>query len=199
MRFRSIAHSFDILSNHINKIIGKYNIIVLVLRGIEIGPGSIFLGKSIFRKFPNSKIIIGKNVKMFSKAGSNLIGINRPCSISTLAEGASIKIGNNCGFSGTVLGSFKEIIIDDDVKCGANTLITDSDWHDEDYRCGINKKVHIKKNVWLGEGVKVLKGVTIGENSLIGAGSIVVNSIPDNVVAAGNPCKVIKKLIDGKI
>ena len=49
-------------------------------------------------------------------------------------------------------------------------------------------------NVWIGEGVKVLKGVTIGKNSVIGAGSVVTKSIPDNVIAAGNPCKVIKQI-----
>ncbi|MCD4730421.1 MAG: sugar O-acetyltransferase, partial [Bacteroidales bacterium] len=45
-----------------------------------------------------------------------------------------------------------------------------------------------------GEGVKVLKGVSIGENSIIGAGSVVTNNIPENVIAAGNPCRVIKNL-----
>ena len=48
--------------------------------------------------------------------------------------------------------------------------------------------------MWLGYGVKVLKGVHIGENSLIGAGSIVTKDIPANVIAAGNPCKTIKEL-----
>lgn len=46
----------------------------------------------------------------------------------------------------------------------------------------------------MGYGVKVLKGVTIGENSLIGAGSIVTKDIPANVIAVGNPCKEIKRL-----
>lgn len=54
-----------------------------------------------------------------------------------------------------------------------------------------NKDVHIGNNVWLGAGVVVVPGITIGENSVIGAGSVVVKDIPPNVVAVGNPCRVI--------
>ena len=88
----------------------------------------------------------------------------------------------------------KGIKIGNNVRCGANTLITDSDWHMDDPRSGPNKDVVIGDNVWLGYGVKVLKGVHIGENSLIGIGSVVTKDIPANVIAAGNPCKVIKSI-----
>lgn len=54
--------------------------------------------------------------------------------------------------------------------------------------------IHVGSNVWFGGGVTVLPGVTIGSNTTIGAGSVVTRDIPDNVVAAGNPCKVIRKL-----
>ena len=54
--------------------------------------------------------------------------------------------------------------------------------------------VTIGDNVWLGGGVIVCPGVTIGSNVTIGAGSVVTKDIPDNVVAAGNPCRVIKKV-----
>ena len=126
---------------------------------------------------------------------SNLIGINRPCSLSTLTNNATIEIGNNCGFSGTVIGAFKSIYIGNNVRCGANTLITDSDWHLNDNR--INPKplpIIIEDNVWLGINVVVMKGVTIGKNSIIGANSVVTKSIPSNVIAAGNPCKIIKRI-----
>ena len=60
--------------------------------------------------------------------------------------------------------------------------------------CG--KPIHIGKNVWLGGDVKVLAGVSIGDNTIIGTGSIVTKDIPANVIAVGNPCKVLRKITD---
>lgn len=57
-----------------------------------------------------------------------------------------------------------------------------------------NMPIHIGKNCWLGAGVIVLPGITIGDNSVIGAGSVVTKDIPSNVVAVGNPCKVLRKI-----
>ena len=59
-----------------------------------------------------------------------------------------------------------------------------------------NMPVHIGKNCWLGAGVIVLPGVTIGDNTVIGAGSVVKKDIPANVVAVGNPCKVLREIND---
>ena len=162
---------------------------------VNTGKGFKVNGLIHFRKLPNSIISIGNNCKCNSKYNSNLIGVDRSCIFSTLQKGAVIKIGNNCGFSGTVIGAFKSITIGNNVRCGANTLITDADWHLDDPRSGEPASVIVENNVWLGEGTKVLKGVSIGENTVIGAGSIVTKSIPANVIAAGNPCRVIKKLI----
>lgn len=57
-----------------------------------------------------------------------------------------------------------------------------------------NAPIHIGKNCWLGSGVLVLPGITIGDNVIIGAGSVVTKDIPSNVVAVGNPCKVLRKV-----
>ena len=161
---------------------------------VKIERGCCFNGKTIFRVLPDSIIQIGKESTFNSSHSSNLIGVYSPCMVSTIKRGAKIEIGNNCGFSGTVIGAALNIKIGNNVRCGANTMITDSDWHSDDYRTGTDKEVIIEDNVWLGYGVKVLKGVHIGENTLVGAGSIVTRNIPANVIAVGNPCKVIKVL-----
>ncbi len=57
-----------------------------------------------------------------------------------------------------------------------------------------NIDVHIGKNVWIGAGAVILPGITIGDNSVIGAGSIVTKDIPPNVVAVGNPCRVLREI-----
>ena len=57
-----------------------------------------------------------------------------------------------------------------------------------------NRDVHIEENVWIGSGVIIVPGVRIGKNSVIGAGSIVTKDIPENVVAVGNPCRVLREI-----
>ncbi len=165
------------------------------LKGIKLGKNGIFAGIMLFRRYPDSTIRIGVNANFKSAPSSNLIGINRKCIFSTNLQSAKLVIGDNCGFSGTIIGTFKEIRLGNNVRCGANTLITDSDWHLDDTRAGKPKAINIKDNVWLGVNSIVLKGVSIGENSLIGANSVVTSDIPANVIAAGNPCRVIKSIV----
>lgn len=166
--------------------------IMLRLSGIKYGAGCRFLGKPIIHLLPGAKVSLGNNVKFRSSKSSNFVGVHTPCIISTIERNATIRIGNDCGFSGTTIGAAREIVLGDRVRCGANAVITDTDWHSEDPRSGQDAPVHIGDDVWLGYGVIVLKGVTIGENTVIGAGSIVTKDIPANVMAAGNPCRVIK-------
>ncbi len=170
-------------------------LILLKLKGVQFQSGLRFFGFAKFTKVRNGRITIGEKCTFRSYATSNLIGVNRPCIISAIGNDSPIvEIGNNCGFSGTVIGAFNKVILGNNVRCGANTLITDSDWHLDDPRSGKPSPVIIADNVWLGVNVMVLKGVSIGENTIIGANSVVTKDIPANVVAAGNPCKVLKKI-----
>lgn len=186
---------FNIYRAFLRIRIGYYKIVNFYLAKVhfvQIGKHCQFDGRTIWRKLPGSRIVIGDKCIFNSSHTSNRIGVYTPCMFSTLTTEGVIEVGDNCGFSGTVVAGAVSIKLGNNVRCGANTLITDSDWHFDDYRTGANAGVVIDDNVWLGYGVKVLKGVHIGENSLIGAGSIVTKNIPSNVVAAGNPCKVIK-------
>lgn len=75
--------------------------------------------------------------------------------------------------------------------------VTDSDWHgiyDRAQPVGLTAPVVIGENAWIGDHAIVCKGVTVGKNSIVGAGAVVSRSIPDNCVAAGNPAKVVKHL-----
>lgn len=174
---------------------GIYMYVLCLITGVSLGKGCKFYGNSLIRRESNSTIKIGERVRFRSADDSNLIGLNHKCILSTHTPEASLVIGNDCGLSGTVIGVFKEVVLGNNVRCGANTLITDSDWHSDDSRVSGPKSVIIEDNVWLGYGVVVMKGVTIGCNSIIGVGSVVVKDIPRNVIAAGNPCKVLKPII----
>jgi acetyltransferase-like isoleucine patch superfamily enzyme len=171
--------------------------------GIDLGKGCKFYGTPILSRSPGSRIDIGDKCVMRSSRRSNLAGIDRPCYISTLCSGAHIQIGKHCGFSGTVVAGAQDICIGNYVMCGANTVVTDTDWHSLDPHArllgaaGRSAPVVLEDNVWLGMNVIVLKGVTIGRNTVIGAGSIVSSSIPPNVIAAGQPARIIKSLEAG--
>ena len=105
-----------------------------------------------------------------------------------------------CNILDLLIYSRKNIIIEDNVMVGVNCVIYDTDFHsiyiedrlNENINI-IDKPVRIKSGAWIGGHSIILKGVTIGKNSVIGAGSIVTHDIPDNEVWAGNPAKYIKK------
>lgn len=162
--------------------------------GVKFGSKIEFRGWCYVYLKQNSSIKIGNNCRFNSNRYTNHIGLNHPCTLSTEKSGANITIGCNCGFSGASVNCFSSINIGNNVRVGANCVIADSDFHLDDPRVGVSKPINIKDNVWLGYGVIVMKGVTIGRNSVIGMNSIVTRDIPENVIAAGNPCKVIKSL-----
>lgn len=113
---------------------------------------------------------------------------------------AEIEIGDRAEFSNNVVVvSRTSIKIGDDFLCGDGVRIMDSDFHEIDpesrhHGPGKTSPVVIGNNVWLGSGVMVLKGVTIGDHSVIAPGSVVSKSIPSRVVAGGVPARVIKEI-----
>lgn len=195
IELNTIIHKFRNVNLLLKRIFWT-NILLFasIVRRIKIGPKTTSIGHTFIYKKPGSAITIGNNCRFNSHTVSNMIGINHRCMISTHKNEANIKIGSNCGFSGTVIAAFVSIEIGDNVKCGANTLITDSDWHLDDPRSGIPSPIIIGENVWLGINSVILKGVHVGANTVIGANSVVTKSLPANVIAAGNPCRVVKIL-----
>ena len=113
--------------------------------------------------------------------------------------GKRVHLGNNvyANFNLTLVDDV-DIYIGNDCLFGPNTVIATAGHPiDPELRARVtqyNAEVHIGNNVWLGAGVIVMPGVTIGDNSVIGAGSIVTKDIPSNVVAVGNPCKVMREI-----
>jgi len=108
-----------------------------------------------------------------------------------------IQIGDHCLICpGVRIGSACGITIGNDCMLASRAYVTDADWHDIYNRVAVGKgaPVSIADNVWIGDSAIVCKGVTIGENSVIGAGAVVTADVPANVVAAGNPARVVKHL-----
>jgi acetyltransferase-like isoleucine patch superfamily enzyme len=113
-------------------------------------------------------------------------------------EVPGITIGDHVLISpGVRISAAQRIVIGDNCMIASNAYITDSDWHgiyDRSLPPATAHPVTLAPNVWIGDSAIVCKGVTIGENSIIGAGSVVTGDIPANVIAAGNPAKIIKPL-----
>lgn len=113
-----------------------------------------------------------------------------------------ITIGDHVLISpGVRISAADSVRIGDSCMLASHVYITDSDWHgiyDRSMTPKASYEVILEENVWIGDSAIVCKGVTIGENSVIGAGSVVVSDIPSNVIAAGNPAKVIKALDPSK-
>ncbi len=108
-----------------------------------------------------------------------------------------IRIGDYCLICpGVRISSASDITIGQGCMMASNVYITDSDWHDTYNRLamGISLPVHIEDNVWIGDGALICKGVTVGKNSIVGAGAVVTKSIPSNTISAGNPAKIVKTL-----
>lgn len=185
-----------------NKLFKIFNIvlysplvtILALIKGVKTESVIRTDGYTLFYRFPSSTIKIEKNCRFNSRSSSNLIGVRNKCIISTHKKTSIITIGKNSGFSGVSIGCFDSIRIGNNVKVGSNSLITDGDWHYEDPRSSEPRPVIIEDNVWIGFNCIILKGVTIGANSVIGAGSVVTKSIPPNCIAAGNPAKIIKTI-----
>jgi len=146
----------------------------------------------------NGKITFGNNVQMGVIASPNFY--SHYSYLEARNNDSVISIGNNVAINNAFSAvAFQNITIQDNVLIGINCAIIDNDGHDlasDKRNTGEPKSaaVTIEKNVFIGDNVTILKGVTIGENSVIGLGAVVTNDIPKNVIAAGNPAKVIRNL-----
>lgn len=122
-------------------------------------------------------------------------------SLHTWLPGAELRIGEQCVLNGTVIHARERVEIGPWTMFGPGCVVIDNDSHpitrDRYLRRGrevASAPVVLGENVWVGTRSVILKGVTIGENTIVAAGSIVTRELPANVIAGGNPCRVIKDL-----
>lgn len=147
-------------------------------------------------------LVLGKNIKITSSKWVNPVGLSNNTSLYIL-KGGIIRIGNNVGISNSLLYARTEIIIDDDVMIGGGCQILDSDFHSLDYKIRISPQdqlnvstsaIWIKRGAFIGTGCIILKGLEIGEQSIIAAGSVLSKTVPDFEIWGGNPAKFIRRI-----
>tara|TARA_B110000240_G_scaffold196663_1_gene249444 strand:- start:690 stop:1310 length:621 start_codon:yes stop_codon:yes gene_type:complete len=177
-------------------------------RKIKFGTNLRILGGIPIVKIPkDGKIIIGDNVVLNSDFEGSNTSLTTKVKFVTGTTGKII-IGNNCDLNGTCFVSYDEIEIGDFCQFASSSIISDTDFHPVDPKFRLKqmkgesfsfnsvskKKIKIGNNVWVGWGTVILKGVNIGDNSIIAAGAVVVSDIPSNCIAAGNPAKPVKNI-----
>lgn len=185
----------NIIKLFINSLYLRY----LKIKGINVGSKIFINGRILFSG--TRKVSIGNDVYINSKIKANPIGGNTQCMFKTDMGGA-IEIGNRCRMSNVVICSFMKVRIEDDVYIGGDVRIYDTDFHSLDFSNRVSPvdnnikslPVLIKHGAFIGASSIILKGVTVGEYSIIGAGSVVTKNIPNGEIWAGNPAKFLKKV-----
>lgn len=176
------------------------NRLCFLCNGVKVGKKLKCRGK-VYMIFHGvcGELKLGNSVFINSGGVQNPIG----CGDRTyfqIFENGKITIGDNTGISNTAFSCYEKITIEEHVMIGAGCKFFDNDFHPLDYDKRIYTKdlpnalpIYVKKGAFIGAGCYILKGVTIGEHSIIGAGSVVTKSVPDREIWAGNPAKYIGK------
>ena len=149
-----------------------------------VGPGHVILGEDVQFGWKNSPLFY---------TGYCYVEVSRP--EASIVLGDRVEFNNNSMLKSEGAG----ITVMRDGLFGAHVEIFDSNFHDlhpARRRTGAQKMapVEIGENAFVGMSVKILKGVTVGADTVIGAGSVVSSSLPSGVIAAGNPARVIREL-----
>lgn len=186
-----------------------YNIIFFRFWGVKFGEKMRVYGKVYLRG--KGEVKIGDDFLYASGDSINPICRNIRGAFYTMAPESRIEIGDRVGISSSCLWAKERITIGNDVNIGGDCLIMDNDAHPIDYiqrrRICIEEKkkgafyskigaspIEIGDDVWIGARCVILKGVHIGDRSIVAAGSIVTKDVPADCIAGGNPCKVIKHM-----
>jgi acetyltransferase-like isoleucine patch superfamily enzyme len=172
---------------------------LLRARGVKLGAEVRFDGIPIVSGSEHGELSIGDRAVLVGCSRGTALGVRSPVILRLLAPGARIRIGAHTGLSGTVICAAVSVDIGDRVLIGADCMVFDTDFHNPEPQrrlskpdwTRISKPVVIENDVFVGTRSIVMKGVSIGEGSIIGAGSVVASDIPPFTIAAGSPARVL--------
>lgn len=173
---------------------------LLHAHGVELeGPITLY-GLPIIEVASGSRICIGLGAVLCSKSRFTALSVAKPVTLRTLREGAEIRLGRDCGLSGTVICAAIAVHVGDRCLFGADVQIADTDFHPinpKGRRFNNNSSdirsapIRIGQNVFIGTRSIILKGVAIGDDAVIGAGSVVTRDVPTGAIAAGSPARIV--------
>lgn len=161
-----------------------------------------FRGPCVICSLSGGQISIGDGTSIFSSFSSNMLGLYQR-SIIVARYGGKIEIGKECGISGSTIYAWKSIKIGNFTRIGANCKIIDNDFHavELEFRHkALNEEyarracIIIGDDCFIGMNSIILKGTKLGNNVIVGAGSVVCGTFSDNVIIAGNPARIVRQL-----
>jgi len=174
------------------------------LKNVSIGDDLHVNAGMKFYLHKEAKLCIGNNVTFYSQ--NDDYHMNMFAGVKLIADrpGALIKIGDNTRINGSCIHAWKSVIIGNNCLVAANVNIMDSNGHpvsmnNPSERIMIHDQAEpivIEDNVWIGCNSIILKGVTIGEGSIVSAGSVVIDDVPARSIVRGNPAIVVKMNIE---
>jgi acetyltransferase-like isoleucine patch superfamily enzyme len=167
-------------------------------RGVRFRGKASFVGRPMISVCKHSHMEFGDGVRMNSSERANPLGCYQPCVIRTLRPGASIILHRRVGLSGAVVCAAKSIEIGESTLLGSGAMVVDTDFHqptgewewNDDFLAGA-KPVKIGRGVFIGARAIVLKGITIGDRAVVGAGAVVTRDVPAGGIVAGNPARLL--------
>ena len=165
-----------------NRLKSKIKSLIYVHNFYALGKGLRIKGK--LKIHGPGKIIAGNNLNFKAVVSKTELYADK---------GASIIIGDNVTINEGSIISAQQLIEIGDESLIAGAIIYDTDWHGIDGKKTKTSPIHIGKHVWIGMRAIILKGVTIGDYAIIGAGSIVTEDVGANTLVAGNPARQIRK------
>lgn len=192
----SAAQTIGLGISRLRTLAGRLWRLEAELKGARFEGASRIEGRPIVSVAPGSIMKFGPNLVLNNYVRSNPLACFQPCTLRTLAPGAELILGPNVGMSGTVICAGQHISIGEETILGSGVMILDNDFHELDPQ-GRWRDEHVKnarpikigRQVFIGARAIILKGVTIGDRALVGAGAVVTRDVPADHLAAGNPAQ----------